>query len=383
VQAGRPYPSTISELKSRTLPNDTEYYNEAHFCAANSFYWADVETKEGFPITGLHEDSVDTPLGDNISGIASNKGSLFVFKDRSMALITGEVGLNNIHKEILETDIGCAAHATIKNVNGMLVFLDAIDGFQAVVAGQLPTSVGIKINPLFKNNPVSGEAKLNLKRAVAENHELGDMYICYLPAESLSGTTRYPNDNSKIVVYDYSEVEPGKFRNGWHLWSGLNMQGGIVVKNDELFWTERKLSSGSMTYNHWKQSKIGNEWDYEDHDQAISWQNFTAWLHYGIPSIDKKFIKGLVNSARPTQGSGFTLTVEQYGNFIDTLLLSSADIEFNFDSSAIKRSQIFALPESKLISLALKFKNSEHQTNVAITGWEVEVESEYGMEIGA
>lgn len=385
VQAGRPYQSTIDELKTRDLPDNIStpnQYDESYFCASNSFYWADVETIEGFPRGGLQEDSVDTGFGDVVAGIAPNKDSFFVFKDRSMALYTGEVGLNNVRKEILESDSGLAAHATIQDVGGMLVWLDPVYGFKSVVAGRLPVSIGPQVDTIVKQNPRSGESRLNLKRAIALNFDLEDKYICFIPAESLSGTDRYANSNSKILVYDYEEIKQNQYRNGWHVWTGLNMQGGIVVEDDELFWTERKLLSSTIRYDHWKRSSLNDPWDYEDHNAAIDWEWFGGWLHYQTPGIDKQFIKLLIHSLKDSQTDGFVLTIEQYGNFISTQLLSTAeDILFEFTGSDIKRTKLIGLPQNKLSSLALKFKNSEHQQNVQITGWEVEVEEEYGMEI--
>lgn len=380
VQAGRPYQSTIDELLTRNIPSSaTEYYGETDFCALNSAYWADVETFEGFPRGGLHEESLDTHSGFGVSGIGPSKDSFFVFDNRSMMLLAGEVGLNNIRKEVLEADVGCAAHATIQDVQGMLVWLDEVQGFQSIVAGRLPISIGIPVNPLIKDNAKSGSTRLNLKRAVAHNYDLRDKYICTIPAESLSGSNRYTNGNLKTLVFDYAEIEINQRRRAWHIWD-IDGSGGITTISDELFYVQRGYDGSALTRYLWKRSELGDAWDYEDHNASINWVYFMGWLHINKPSIKKSFPSLFVQSTKDTQTAGFALTVNQYLDFISSTAVGNFTKVFDFSANVNQRGHKLPLPKDDAQALAVKFSNSQDQVNVAITGWEIEVEDSHERE---
>jgi len=385
VQAGRP-PEDIANIFKRLIKANsapTAEIVEADIAATDFFYWDDTLFLEGFPKDGLHEESVYTNRGDDITGLAPNKDAFFVFKDQSMALVTGTLGLNNIQREILESDRGCISHSSIRDVQGSLVWLDANYGFQTIVAGQLPKTVGVAINNIVKENARSGATRLVLNKAVAVNYELDDKYICAIPAESESSSgDLYTNGNAKICVLDYAEYDLDKFRMAWHYWSGVDMSGGLYVIDNELFWSSRRYSSdlSSMKYEHWKQSNLGDAWDYQDHDQAIAWSWWTAFFRGSEPSIDKTFNNLVLKCATDTSNESFAVEVEQYGNYEPDRLLGEYSKTFTKVAQSIKKNLNFPLVSQKLESTSFKFKNSQEQTNVSISGFEVFIEGEFDTE---
>lgn len=385
IQGGRPPESTVRQYKRMEKANalSNELIEEDDIAAADFFYWNDALFIEGFPKDGLHEDDVYTNRGDSVTGIAPNKDSLFVFKDQSMALVTGNVALNNVAVEMLETDRGCISHSSIKDVQGSLVWLDQNYGFQTIIAGQLPKSVGISINNIVKENPRSGESKRILNKAVAVNFEFDDKYICAIPAESLtSDGERYSNGNGLICVFDYAEYELDRFRMAWHYWSGIDMTGGLYVIDNELFWSSRRYSSdlSSLKFEHWKQSNLADAWDYQDHNEGISWFWQTAFLNGGSQSIDKIFNNLLVKSSTDTVNDSFDLEIEQYGNYEPDRLLGQITKTFSKVAQAIKKNINYQLATPKLESASFKLKNSQEQTNVSISGVEVYIEGEFDTE---
>ena len=120
VQAGRTPNYLLKDDKYPSifyLDNQVEFcqeavdtisnYNENYLCDFQSIYWADALTPEGFPQDGLHEFAIDTKFSDKITAISPNKDAFFALKERSTGLLSGDVALNDITLEILETDAGC------------------------------------------------------------------------------------------------------------------------------------------------------------------------------------------------------------------------------------------------------------------------------------
>lgn len=356
VQAGRPvnwsykdsyYPSLPAAPPSGWPYYDEVRYTEALLCDFQSVYWADSLTPEGFPQSGLNEFSIDTKFSDKVTGIGPNKDALFAFKERSTAVLSGDLGTNDIVMEVLEADCGCISHKTIEEVRGSLVWLDGINGFFACVAGRLPENIGFPIQDYTKINT----GKLNYRTASAANFRKESLYVCSV------GTTTF--------VYDYADN--GTLKRGcWYLWDRIDGKSVLATSENELL-----IWDGTKT---WKMKLTNSKYDFTDHKTAIPFVINTSWATQGHPTVDKHYVNLWINSI---QGD-FTLTVKQYGNFLEDQVASQSNVAFIAESSAkkaIKEPVKAYLP--KLSAISFGMENAEKNKWVRIQGYEIQYSPDY------
>lgn len=352
VQAGRPadptlkdarYPS-VSDPSTATLYSQpaydlTAFYTEALLCDFQSVYWTDPLAPEGFPLDGLHEYLINTKFNDNIKGIAQNKDSLFALKERSTGILAGDIGTNDLVLEILEDDIGCSSHKSIKEVKGALVWLDKDKGFYSCVAGRLPEHIGYPISDYQQINA----QKLDYSTACAVDARNIDMYICAV------GTTWF--------VYDYSETAGGGYRKCWYIWERFDAHSMIYTADDELILLGTKC---------WKLKNTNTRFDMTDHTDAIEMDARCAWLNFGAPTIDKRFERVWVNSIQ----GGFTVAVKQYANYLEPEVGSISLTPIEGSKLTVKDEIKCAIP--KLSAISIGFSNSQKNKLVRIQGFELE-----------
>lgn len=360
VQAGLPlnysdkdieYPSSLQAITSTTgpynaYPNELKY-TEAMFCDFQSVYWADSLSPEGFTQDGVHEISIDTKFADRIKAVAPNKDALFAFKERSTAVISGSFATNDVNLEVLEADCGCVSHKTVEDVRGYLIWLDKVNGFYSCVAGRLPENIGFPIQDYQKINAL----KLDYTKASAANFRKESLYVC-----SVDNTT---------FVFDYADNGNLK-RNCWYIWDRIIGKSVLATSDDKLL-----IWDGTRT---WKMKITHTNYDYTDDTEAIPLILNTAWLSQGFPSIDKHYVGLWINSI---QGD-FTLTVNQYGNFLEDLVGSQSNVEFIAESSSkkfVKTPVKASIP--KLSSISFGMENNEKNKWVRIQGYEVQYSADF------
>jgi len=360
VQAGRPVDTNVKNLVYPTCAspepvnawglNSTDirdfFYTEAFLCDFQSIYWADPLFPEGFPQSGLFEDSLDTPFNDQIMGIAPNKDAFFAFKQRSMGYFTGNLAEQQINKEVIEADIGCASHNSIQEVRGSLIWLDAKNGFYSCVAGRLPQPIGYPIQDLIKLNTYN----LDFSKAVAANLRIENLYFCAV--------------ENIMFVFDYAETEKGQ-RLCWYPWNNrLTPSALLASANDELL-----ASSGQI----WKMKRTNTKYDFTDHKSAIPFNLKTAWINFGMPTVDKQFLGCWINSI---QGD-FALTIEEYANYLD-YLVSDIDVIFPIESATKHTVKMNAKNNiAKVSAISIGMTNSEKNTFVRIQGWDIQFAADF------
>lgn len=381
VQAGRPYDAyNLGQAYYPTINDPTGFlafnnytvtaenlvrYTEVHLCDFQSIYWTDALYPEGFPQSGLNEESFENNFNDSITGIAPNKEAFFAFKQRSTGYLTGTVATGEIVKEILEADVGSACMNAICEVRGGVMFMDENLGFWWVVAGRLPEFQGYPIQDYFKDNNIQPNlSQLNFKKAKATNFRAQDEYVCYVP----SGIEGDPGSSSLFFVFDYSATEKGKIRGMWYIWQDVNAAGGVLsTASDELLISQKQTSNNRV----WKQKFSGSKYDYSDHQSAIEFLYKGAYLTMGAPVIDKAWIRCVINSV----AGGFNLLVRQYGNFIDEVI---GDMTLIFPSGSKKTVKDESKARTdKLSSISWGFYNNEIHQDVRIDGWEVEYSASF------
>jgi hypothetical protein len=342
---------------------------------------------EKFPLTFAVK--LQSKNGDAISGIKQNNEVFAVFEPRAVHTISGDIESFQVRIDTLTQDIGCAAHATIQEVRGQLYFASN-RGVRSMVSGQIPVNKSDLIEPVFDDNDLLDDnQRLRLKRAVAVNDREQEQYVLFIPAEAV-GATKYANSFSRIFVQDYR-------RDAWFEWTNLNMASGMAYFNDQFYWQERRLSSftGNVEHIMYRQSRRNDSWDYEDNVSAIPMRYGTTWYAFGEPSIFKRFLRLKAFGLNTTLNNEFSVNATLQTNYLGDLNLGSINIDLTGGSEGYGVSPYgispygdFSDPGAKVKigpikakSLRIIWENSEHKTNVELTGWEIEYKAPHRREL--
>lgn len=361
VQAGRTVDPSLAEAKypSAYYPtplNDWDFidnsyvgfkYTEAGLADFQSIYWNDVLTPEGFPQSGLFEQLIDTPLSDRVKGMGANKDAFFVFKDASTVILSGTLATQDLTQETLEESIGCANHRTVQSAKGALMWLDKTKGFYSCVAGRLPINIGYYISDEAQMNP----DLLDFNKSFAQTFIYESLYLCVV--------------DTKIFVYDYASIANNQNRSTWYMWNPFTVKSMVSSSDNYLL-----LNDGTRE---WKFKATNTKYDYSNHTSAVLFNWISAWLNYGVPTIDKHFVQTWINAIQ----GGFTLLVSAYGNYMDTLL---GDKVLTFPDIADGKKTVkqeMNLPYPKQSGYSIGFSNEVINANVIIQGWELKLEEDF------
>ena len=347
----------------------------------NTVSYSDIDGPEYFP-AGDNSVLVETNFGDKVTGLSTNNNALFIFKEQSIHVLTGDIVNDQIRVDIVSGgDVGCVSHHTISEIKGKLIFLGEKGVFGLTVGDNEPEEVSFKIEPIFRNT----SNDFNLTKSIAINWFQKDKYILFLPAESTSsGGDQYTDtNNSKLVVFDYS-------RSAWLEWDNIDMQAGAVVLNNELYFTERRLSTlTGLVQNHiYRVLDTGDTYDYADHNVGINWNHKSHWESLKEPDMYKKFIRlkvqSLDASVNDFETDSFTIKTETQLNYIDA---KSSLFDLIFDSgfgwgefewgiapwgSSRGLQDKSKLKAMKAQSIRVVFSNNTLHENILISGWTFE-----------
>lgn len=365
-------------------------------------FYSSFEGPEYFPADS-NEIIYGTAAGDPIRGIGSNNEVFAIMGRNSFGVITGDIRQDAIRLEIKSEDIGCAAHATIRETNGMLSWL-SLQGPRVSAGGQVPRPLGeavdgegrpsgsSRIDPEFNNDGRSAEERYVLSRAIGVNDRNEDKYLLFVPALTNNGGELWANENSKVYAYDY-------VRDAWLVWDNMNMMGGASVNpvTEDLYWSEVKFSAflsanRSVLY---RRHNLNDAWDYADNATAVggtnsdAWEYSSQWEPLGQPSLLKKFLKLRVFALEEIANNTFNLQCVQELNYQRenvradfTLQLSGAGYglsEYGADpyGDPANSTVTHTLNRDRTYAIRLRFRNSAIHENVILTGWELEAVTPY------
>lgn len=355
----------------------------------NTVSVSDVESPEYFPVPDS-QFKVNDLTGDKITGISPSNETFIVFQSRAIHVVSGDVPNLNFRVDQIANDIGCAAHASIKDIRGVLFFM-SLQGPRMLQGGQVAQGLGAfngnglisRIDPRFdQRTETDAEKILKLKRSTAIHDRIGQMYLCFVPCESLVGPDREANANSTVFAYDYP-------RDAWFEWNNINAAGGFTDQGGNIFFTERRYSAAtvsvaSCTY---RFHNTNTYLDYADNVQAISAQWISAWDFLGEAAILKNFIALRMFTTEDAQNV-FTVKVKTEVNWIpetesDLNLVIGAggygEDRWDLDAWGSPSEPIVTrkLNNNRVKSLRVIFEHDEIQKNMVISGYELEVAAPY------
>lgn len=377
----------IDPIKPHTLPPIAKYISTHQGLLVltgieddvNGVRYSDIDSGEYFPINNSF--LTESNFGDKNSGIAPLGNSLFVFKDRSIFQIVGNLADDLFRVDLFgSARIGCVAHATIHEVNGFLLFLSDKGVYSLNQNEQSLEELSEKVEPLFS----SYRTTYNMKKAVAVNWLNNDKYVVMLPTVLNDHATSY-----NVVVFDY-------FRRAWLSWTSINALGGFVIKDESLYFQERKfrVASGLTETYLYKFQDTGDIWDYADHTAAISYSFKSHWEAMGEPSLFKKFVRCKLHSLELSdddfESDDFSVRLRTETDYFNT---TRTDTTLSFSGSSggwgVDIWGLFAWGATRLIgrktkllpmkcrSLRLILSNDTLHENVLISGYEFEVVPAY------
>lgn len=359
------------------------------FDEPNTVFYSDIESPEYFP--ALNQFDVNALTGDVITGLAPNNEVFAIFKNRSVHIVSGSIAENTFRVDQITSDIGCVAHHTIVEVRGILFFLSEL-GPRKIVGGQVPTALGpssdnemvSRIDPIFEQISLPADFQFSLKRATAANDRIKEKYVLFLPAESEEGGDVYANSNSAVYAYDYS-------RDAWLQWDNMNMAGGVVTLDNELYWIERRYSdfNSSVDSNFYRRHNNEDAFDYQDNNVPVNFSYAHQWEAVGEPSVMKKFLNIRVFSVEELQNNETNLTIKTEHNYTPDDYKSVLTMQFGGGgyglspygttpygdpSIAAKKHKINS---SRTRSLRVTFENNLDHENIIIAGFELEIATPY------
>jgi hypothetical protein len=364
----------------------------------NNLYYSDIDSCEYFPAGG-NALLLESSVGDVITGIKNSNEIFCVFKERSFATVSGEITTGQVRVEFKALNLGGTSHASIAQINSE-VFWPSQKGPRRSNGGSSPFPLGLSTDPTGKEQDASridtivndsnktDQEKFKFKRSVGINFSDEQKYVFFVPAETTTGTTVHPNDNSRAYVYDYT-------RDAWLIWDGINAQGGFCRIGQDLYHQERRYSTAlaGMTYHLYKRQRNYNAFDYADHAAAIECSYQTQWEALNNPVVLKKFTNIRLLSFDITGQSDFTLTVQQELNYEVGNFQAEFDIEISSYGwgvgpwgtigwgGTIAGVFMHGLARKRAKSSRITFSNSNLNENIYLTGWEVEAATPYQVEM--
>ena len=357
----------------------------------NNVFYSDIESPENFP-ADENQFLVETVEGDKIRGIAPSLNTVYVFKSKSIHAITGDFVNDNFRLNLVgRSDVGLAAHASIKEVNSALYFMSNYGVFAINADAQDVVEIGKLINPIFLN-----QNNYNLRQCVAVNWKQKDRYILMVPVnETISSIVLTDKNDSLMLCYDYASP-------GWYPWSNLDGSNGMTIDQDGSIWFIEKAYDSSISSPRGyvqRMSQTGSSQDYADHNLAITSIIKDGWITLGEPSVFKKFlrikVRAIESNSSPLESDSFTIRIQTQHDFLDVpvtdvLTQFSGGVggwgeqpwnEFPWGMSR-PISVIRKLYAGKAQALRIVFIHDTLLENFMISGYEIEIATPFAIKLG-
>lgn len=357
--------------------------------------WSDIDSPEYFP-ADVNQEKIQSKSGDVLRGGGQNGSFVAVFTKTSTHVGSGTFGDGNYRFEERAANIGCSSHSSIVDVEGILAWWSDRGPYN-MSNGQMPQAIGLtsegegRISPVmdqpgYEYNPSFQPLFYRSQRVVGINWLQENKILFYVPCESLNGSDRYPNSNSRVFAYDYT-------RDAWLEWNNMNMIAGACLYKNEFYFKGRRLSPATTILSELMRiHNLNDAYDYEDNVEAISWDYAPQWEALNQPGTLKTFLKLQLYSLEEVQNNNFTITVKQEINYQKDAAIASFSLTltgsgygqspYGTDPYGDPANPTFEhdLARTKTKSIRTRFTNEEHQQNCVISGWDYLCVGNYRVE---
>lgn len=330
--------------------------------------YEDIEYLEGFSLSNSF--LTQSRQGGENSGIKSQDNSLFIFKEESITLVTGDLNTGQFQVDLLtEEGIGCVSNASIIESQGRIWFMSR-EGVYSVALDGLKEESG-DLSPIFEKE----FAAEDLRRTVALNNTLDGRLlfnVSQTPADQPSAASL---EGNKTYCYN---IQLGK----WFIWDTVDFSGGISIKGRDIWFLGQFSTAGINSIALKRFSRTFTELDFADRGEPIIARYKSNWETLGEPSIPKKFVRMKIfsvdNERQRFESPDFTLRVQTEHDYVYGQTVSQNDLRFYdsvLETSVISRRT--RLKPKKARSLRYILENSQFNKNMLISGVEFEVAYEH------
>lgn len=348
-------------------------------------YHSDISSPESWPAANQFDVKEDS--NEAITGGFENGDNLWISKESSMNVLIGDLFTGQFDIIPISHSVGCVAHATIQRYdlddeNSVVVWLGE-RSIYASLNGRKPRNIGRALRRVFRTKGLATNLQPKLKRAVATVDTDRDLYLLFIPTEDAVGGAVYATEDSKVYAYEMITQE-------WFIWDNMNMAGGAVVDDGDLFWTERNYSTfdSNMHYHLHRRHVFGSYLDYVDHHEAIGGFYESGWFHGGSPSVNKDFTSLKVYSNSSVTNGNFSLTAKTRLSFLGDVDHSQSTLDFSggtglfgigpwggfaWGSSASNAIKLFRLKPKSARAAQVRLEFSAFFNQVILTAWEFEI----------
>lgn len=345
--------------------------------STNTVYYSEFDDEtnpENFPVLNAFETAQGTGTGA-ITGLAVLAQELIIFTEDAVYWGTGNLAADDITINVVSSNVGCVAQASVAYTDNALYFLSKQGVFELRPGGfrnfQL-TKISDPLDPVFitgaNNNFVKAE-----KRAIATIWERSRKYVLYMPDETQLSGERYGNSNSRIYAFDLD-------RKYWYPWSNILAMGGMVTINDDatdstedtLWFHTRELNNSSVVKRLYRMNYTYSEIDYVDHTDAINMTYRPQWDFMRNPRVQKSYTEMAIDSYRGYSQLAYTPTGTTTVSLFRDFDASTVEASFTFDFIAGDKEIVKALPWSPRRALGLEFSNNVRNEQILINGWTLE-----------
>jgi len=354
----------------------------------NIVAWSDIEGAEYFP-TPDNQQLVRNLDGDRITAVSPSNEVLIVFQKEAIHAISGDLADGNLRFDQITNDIGCVAHQSVRDIRGVIFFLSAI-GPRKMSGAAIPSSLGTfdevplvsRIDPLFRQSPTTADEQLfRLQKSWAFHDRKEQKYLLFLPKETEVAGVRYCNAGSVLLVYDYA-------RDAWLKWEAINAGAGIVRYGDDVLFTERGVDeNGALRTISWRRQDTDTFYDYNDHTSPITAYYKSPWDFLGSASVFKNYLVLRVFTTDITPNN-FTLDCQTELNFVPDNPISEFTLSVGSDGYGVTPYGSFygdpqdssvkhKLSNGRAKSIRVILANDQPQTDIVVTGYELEVVTPY------
>lgn len=334
------------------------------------FYYsefADVTSPENFPASNF----ADVPQGGGgrITGIASLDRNLFVFLQNRIYVVEGNLAEDVYRVDTLSDSVGCVAHATIKEIDGNIIFLSEKGVYRIYRASTTYAIQKISgpLDPILEVG-ANNDFRSSHKRATSAVWIAANKYMLFLPSETTSAGVTYADSDSRVFVYDIDNGE-------WYRWNNINALGGMVEFDDgsgkDVIWFQSRNASSVNPLHRF--NLTNSEIDYADHVDAVDFSYLPQWDFQQAPNTRKIYsdigLDTFKSSAQLAFDPSGDITITTYRDFND----AASEVSFTVSMPSDDMQVVEPLPRRQCRSLGVKFTNSTINKQVVITGWSYEV----------
>ena len=330
----------------------------------------DIEYLEGFSTSNSF--LTESRAGGENSGIKAQDNALFVFKEDSITLVTGDLGTKQFQvSKLSEEGIGCMSNNSLIESQGSIWFMSSEGIFSVSMEGLREQSGPIEA--LFEKEYTN---KI-LRDCFAFNNTLDDKLYFNVPELDFSGSLV---DVPQTFVFNLKSKK-------WFIWDTINFARGISINQGEIWYVGASQFAGSIYNTLYKRMpRTFTNVDFSDIGRAINTVYSSHWETLGEPSVKKKFVRvklySIDNARQLFESPEFTIDIETEHDYKYGVKVSGASLRFyenNSDGSTnpVNSRRLRLLPR-KTRSLRYILRHNVLNENFLISGVEFEVAYEHG-----